>query len=137
MTATAALVRRDVRSPLLVGAVLAPATLLLAFRDPYQGGYPLCPILLITGFPCATCGGLRTVHDLAHLDLGAAWAMNPMLTVMLPMLAVGWVVSLVRAATGRRAWNPPTWFWIVLGGIIVAFTVARNIPALTGYLGPI
>lgn len=133
-TATAA--RRDVRTPLVVGAITAAATLLVALRDPHDGGYPLCPLLALTGHPCAGCGGLRAAHDLAHGDLAGAWAMNPLLTVAMPAAVVLWLVWVVRAATGRPAWQPPVAVWISFAALMVVFTVARNIPAWSGVLGP-
>lgn len=127
---------RDVRTPVVLGAVVAAATLLVALRDPHEGGYPLCPVLALTGMPCAGCGGLRAAHDLATGDLAGAWAMNPLLTVAMPVAAVLWVVWLVRAATGRPARQVPVGVWVALVVVVVAFTVLRNIPALYGVLGP-
>lgn len=125
------------RSPLLVGGVLTAGTLLVALRDPHEGGYPLCPLLALTGYACAGCGGLRAAHDLATGDLAGAWAMNPLLTIAMPIAAVLWVVWLVRAATNRPAWQPPAWMLVTVLGIAVAFSVLRNVPALQGALGPV
>lgn len=129
--------RRDVRTPLVVGAVLSVATLVVALRDPHAGGYPLCPVLALTGFACAGCGGLRAAHDLATGDLASAWSMNPLLTIVMPVAAFLWVVWLVRAATNRPAWSPPTWALVSVLGVALAFSVLRNIPALHGVLGPV
>lgn len=125
------------RSPLLVGGVLTAGTLLVALRDPHEGGYPLCPLLALTGYACAGCGGLRAAHDLATGDLAGAWAMNPLLTIAMPIAALLWVVWLVRAATNRPAWQPPAWMLVTVLGIAVAFSVLRNVPALQGALGPV
>ncbi|MFV0427564.1 MAG: DUF2752 domain-containing protein [Beutenbergiaceae bacterium] len=127
---------RDVRNPGLVGAVLAAGTLLVAFRDPHQGGYLFCPVLHWTGIACVTCGGLRTVHDLTRLDIAGAWAMNPLLTVALPILALVWAMWLWRTVRGRAAWHPPTWMWIGIGIVLAAFQIARIFPALAPYVGP-
>src|SRR5690625_7711161 len=84
---------RDVKTPSIPIVILGAATLLLALRNPHAGGYGMCPILAFTGYLCPTCGGLRAVHDLAHLDLAGAWAMNPLLTIALPVAALliaGW-----------------------------------------------
>jgi hypothetical protein len=129
--------RRGVGTPLLVGGVLAAATLVVALRDPHEGGYPLCPLLALTGYACAGCGGLRAAHDLATGDLVGAWSMNPLLTIAMPVAAVLWLVWLVRAATDRPAWSPPTWVWVSALGVALAFSVLRNVPALQGVLGPV
>lgn len=102
-------------------------TAVLALRDPHAGGYGFCPILALTGYQCPTCGGLRTVHDLAHLDVAGAWAMNPLLTLVLPILGIltaGWWW---RAWRGRRRMTiPPA---VILGGlaVLILFGIFRNL----------
>lgn len=135
MTAVAT-ARRDIRTPLLVGAVLAAGTVLVALRDPHEGGYGVCPVFALTGCFCAGCGGLRAAHDLATGDLAGAFAMNPLLTVLMPVAALAWAVWTVRAATDRPAWQPPGWVWLALAGLTLGFSVLRNIPALQPLLGP-
>lgn len=129
--------RRDVRTPLVIGAILGAGTLLVALRDPNHGGYPICPVLALTGFACAGCGGLRAAHDLATGDLAAAWAMNPLLTIAMPVAGVLWLVWLVRSATDRPPWQPPVWVWVGLAVLVLAFSVLRNVPALQPLLGPV
>src|SRR5215213_10273401 len=83
---------RRVRDPL--AAALAAATLVatLGVTDPYRpGGHPVCPVLALTGFYCAGCGAQRAVHDLAHLDLAAAWGMNPLVVLAVPLAVLLWV----------------------------------------------
>lgn len=128
--------RRSPRAPLLVGGALGAATLLVAVRDPHDGGYLVCPVLLLTGLQCAGCGGLRAAHDLATGDVANAWSMNPFLTIAMPVAAVLWAVWLVRTLTSRPPWHPPVWIWAVVGVAAVAFGVLRNVPALAGVLGP-
>lgn len=135
MTASAR-TRRDVRTPLILGAILGAGTLLVAVRDPNHGGYPVCPVLVLTGFACAGCGGLRAAHDLATGDLAAAWSMNPLLTIAMPVAALLWLLWLVRSATDRQPWHPPAWIWIVVGVLVLTFSVLRNVPALHPLLGP-
>jgi len=125
-----------VQSPLVVGAALAAGSLLVAVRDPHQGGYPICPVLALTGMACAGCGGLRAAHDLATGDLASAWAMNPLLTVAMPVAAVLWLVWLIRSARGLPAWQPPAWVWIGTVLAVLAFSILRNLPGLHGVLGP-
>src|SRR5829696_759469 len=94
---------RRVRDPL--AAALAAATLVAALgvTDPYRpGGHPVCPVLALTGFYCAGCGAQRAVHDLAHLDLSAAWGMNPLVVLAVPLAVLLWV-RWVRRASSRPA----------------------------------
>lgn len=129
--------RRGVRTPLVVGGLLAAATVTVALRDPHEGGYPLCPVLALTGYYCAGCGGLRAAHDLATGDLAGAWSMNPFFTIVMPVAAVLWLIWLIRSATNRPAWNPPAWTLVSLLVLAVGFSVLRNVPALHGALGPV
>lgn len=132
----AASTRRDVRTPWVVAGVVVAATVVLAVRDPHDGGYGLCPLRALTGLACAGCGGLRATHDLATGDLAGAWAMNPLLVVAAPVAVVLWLVWVVRARAGRPPLNPPTWLWVALLGLVLAFSVLRNVPALASVLGP-
>ena len=48
----------------LAGAALGAA---LLARDPHvSGAWGYCPFLLLTGYPCPACGGLRAANDLLH-----------------------------------------------------------------------
>ncbi len=122
--------------PLVTGGVVAGATLVLALVDPHEGGYPLCPLLALTGWACPACGGLRATHDLATGDLAGAWAMNPLWVVVAPFLVLAWVLWLRRAWTGARARAVPAWTGVVALVVLVGFGVARNIPAMVPFLGP-
>ncbi|WP_245542871.1 DUF2752 domain-containing protein [Ruania albidiflava] len=108
----------------------------MAWWDPHQGGPVLCPLLALTGWYCPTCGGLRTVHDLATGDLAGAWAMNPMLTIGLPVLGLLWARWLWRSWRNLPPRDPPAWLFLTIGAAMVVFAVARNIPVLHGFLGP-
>lgn len=106
--------------------------------SPYEGGtYPTCPSLLLTGWYCPGCGSLRALHSLTHLDLAAAWDMNPAAVLALPVLAAYWFAWARRAATGRhRTWLAPAWALWGLLALILVYWVARNVPALAPWLAP-
>ncbi len=67
----------------------------------------LCPLHAATGLPCPLCGGTRATVHLASLDPLAALAMNPLVAVGLPALAL---VLGLRLLTARwiRLEGPPT-----------------------------
>ena len=129
------------RGPLAVGGLTLAATAYIALVDPNSPGHYLtCPLLAATGLYCAGCGGLRAVHDLAHLDVAGAWGMNPLLVIALPFMVAAWVRWVVRAvrpgrataASGRRsAWLA----WAVLV-VLPVYSVLRNVPALAPWLAP-
>ncbi|GHH64585.1 DUF2752 domain-containing protein [Promicromonospora soli] len=125
------------RAPLLAGAAVGAATLLVALRDPHTpGSYGFCPLLELTGLACPLCGGLRATHDLAHLDLAGAWSANALWTVAAPVVVVLWLTWLLAAVRGRPFRGlSSTAGWVTLG-VAIAFFVARNVPALQPYLTP-
>lgn len=127
-------VRRErLRPPLTAAAVSLAGTTLVAAVDPgVPGRYPLCPLLATTGLYCPFCGGLRAVHALTRLDVGAAIGWN---ALAIPVLigAVGfWAVWLLRAWRGETApdrWRPlaPGWVWWVVCVALLVFGVLRNL----------
>lgn len=135
--ATSARSASALRAPLLTGAAVAAATVLVAVRDPHvRGSYGLCPMLELVGLACPLCGGLRATHDLAHLDLVGAWSANALWTVTAPVVVVLWLSWLVSAARGRPVRGlSGTAGWVTLG-VALAFFVVRNLPGLQPYLTP-
>ncbi|MFC8921753.1 DUF2752 domain-containing protein [Cellulosimicrobium sp. NPDC057127] len=131
------LVPRAAAAPLATGALVAAATAYVALVDPNRPGHYLtCPLLALTGFACPGCGGLRATHDLAHLDLAGAWAANPLWVLVAPVLVVLWLVWLARAWRGLPGPRVPGGVaWASLA-VLVLFGVLRNVPVLTGWLGP-
>lgn len=96
------------------------------------GGLLTCPLHATTGLWCPFCGGLRCVAALSHGDVGAAASFNVVVLALLPLLGLWWLIG-VRAAWAGR---PHPWprvdnrAWLVLGGVLLLFTVWRNLPAL-------
>lgn len=82
---------------------------------------PKCPFYDLTGYKCPGCGTLRGVHHLLHLRFSAAWDMNPLMIVMMPL-----IVALL--AWPRLSRN------LVVGvfaaGVIVLYWLLRNIAGL-------
>ena len=98
------------RRPLVGGAWVAAATLLVALRDPHAAGsYGFCPLHAATGLWCPACGGLRATYDLAHLHLSTAWSENALWVAAAPLVVVGWLVALVRRARGLPTRPVPVW----------------------------
>ncbi len=130
--------RRAVLAPLTTAAAATAAAVVVAVVDPYQPGHlPTCPVLALTGLYCTGCGTMRATHSLMHLDLAAAWDMNPLLLVLAPFAVASWVAWTVRAWTGRpRRWAAPPWAVTAVVVLLVAFTVLRNVPAFAPWLAP-
>lgn len=106
----------------------AAAVAAVALVDPHQGHYPRCPLLTLTGLYCPLCGGLRATFDLAHLDVGAALARNPLVVALAPVVVVAWLLWAQQAFSGRRLLVAPAWWGTALLVVLVCFGVLRNIP---------
>jgi len=117
--------------PLAVLGGLAAATIALHLRDPrVRGSWGACPFAL-AGISCPGCGGLRAVHDLTDLDLGAAASSNLLLVLALPFV----LYALTRWTAG--AWTGRRWALsqramalttaVVLTALLV-FAILRNLP---------
>ncbi|MFE4910035.1 DUF2752 domain-containing protein [Streptomyces sp. NPDC056652] len=121
---------RRLLAPLATLAGVAAAFTYVGLVDPNETGhYPVCPLYALTGLLCFGCGGLRSAHAVAHGDWLTALGDNALATVGYPLFAVLWVVWLVRARKGLPVALTlrPVWWW-VLGGVILAFSVIRNVP---------
>lgn len=123
--------------PAGVATGVVAATAYVWAVDPNRPGhYPLCPTFALAGIYCPGCGMLRATHDLSHLDVAGAMAMNPLavpLYVGVVLLFAVWVRARWRGRTLR--WDPPTWMPAFLAVSFVAFTLARNVPGWT-WLAP-
>ncbi len=122
------------REPLLLAGLATVGTVVLAAADPRTTGlYPPCPLRALTGLSCPLCGGLRAVHDLAHLDLAAAWGMNPAVVLLAPV-AVVLGLRWLRRPRAVPVVGPRTALALVVA--LVVLGVLRNVPALVPLLGP-
>ncbi len=113
----------------LAGGVLVAAGLFVI--DPAKHAvYPACPLYATTGLECPGCGGLRATHQLLHGHLGAAWALNPLAVLLVPLY--GWILAgaALTLGRGRGLPNPvPRAALVWLGlAVLVLFGLLRNIP---------
>lgn len=113
----------------LVAAAAVGATVLWTF-DPYESGNPLppCPSLWLTGLFCPGCGTTRALHALLHGDLPGALAMNPLMVVSLPPVAVLLAHELqllprAMAPLAKRLADARVWAVVLIG-----YGVLRNLP---------
>jgi hypothetical protein len=124
------------RSAWLAAGIVVLGTGVVAVRDPHvAGSYGVCPLVAATGLSCPACGGLRATHDLAHGDVAGAWGSNPLWVLLVPVLVVLWAWWLLRRSQGREVQLPSWSAWVFLA-LVLVFGVLRNVPALTGWLGP-
>ncbi|MBW9206203.1 DUF2752 domain-containing protein [Mumia sp. zg.B17] len=122
---------RALRTPALVGAGGIAAAALLHFRDPNtSGSYGFCPFQAVTGWACPGCGGLRAVHALTDLDVGAALSSNVLAVLLVTTLAVAFALWIPRRLRDARA--PMIAITSRVGVVLIVvgfvFTVVRNTP---------
>jgi hypothetical protein len=120
-----------------IGGFLAYGLSLTALYATTGVGLP-CPFRAVTGWNCPLCGGTRMGDALLHLDVGTAFAYNPLAMiglVVIGVLAVLWTVQLAGgpairlpvAVRDRLAGIGPI-TWLVAGLIgMAAYTVLRNL----------
>jgi len=81
----------------------------------------------ITGFWCPGCGSTRAIHHLLHGHVGAALSLNPLLVLLLPVLATGWLLERTGPKPGRRLLSNPIFAWSLVV-IVLSFWILRNLP---------
>lgn len=107
----------------VLGIAAVGCTAVLLRSPSVAGAYPPCPVFATTGCYCPGCGSMRAVAALLHGDVLAAVGLNALLLPALLWIAMWWVAPW----TGRPA--PSSRIGIYIGGaVVLAFTVARNIP---------
>jgi hypothetical protein len=120
--------RRMLAAMLLLGT--APIILLRVFDPATSGIFPPCPIRYLTGLYCPGCGSLRAMHALLHGELARAWAMNPLMIVMLPFVTYGLVSAALLELRGNglpEIMLPAKWIRAFCV-MVVLYAVARNLP---------
>lgn len=90
----------------------------------------VCPLYFLTGLKCPGCGVTHMCLALLRLDFPAAFAANPVLLLLSPVLAAIFVTySATYIRTGHRQmyrWqNVVLWSCIT---ILVLYGIIRNVP---------
>ncbi len=76
----------------ILGLIGLGGALVVRFGGLANLGLMLCTLKALTGIPCPTCGGTRTVALLARFDLAGAWAMNPLVAAAV-LLVIPWALA--------------------------------------------
>jgi hypothetical protein len=122
---------RRLAAPVATIGGLGVATVALHLRDPHtQGSWGVCPSLALFGIACPGCGGLRAVNDLTNGDLAAAASSNLLFVLSIPLIVFllgRWAYDAWHGASRVHAWASTPVLYAGLT-VILAFTVARNLP---------
>src|SRR4051812_36362277 len=71
--------------------LVAASTYAFYFEPGKTGFFPLCPFRLLTGLTCPGCGCTRALHQLLHGHFTAAFMLNPLFLIALPILLFSFV----------------------------------------------
>ncbi len=109
--------------------LLAAAGVYLYLFEPGRTGFfPICPFRALTGLDCPGCGTTRALHQLLHGNVVAAFELNPLTILLLPVLVCA-LVSFTRSAiTGQpmpQLSIPPKYVWLSVV-VVLGFWVFRN-----------
>jgi hypothetical protein len=109
------------------GALTIP--LLYTLNPARTGVFPPCPFRWLTGWLCPGCGSLRAAHQLLRGNFAAAWSLNPLMVLLLPLLLflLGQQLLATMNCTARERALPAAAAWALLF-LTLAYTLARNLP---------
>lgn len=91
---------------LIWGAVAAILVALSPWAPALATGLPGCPLVILTGIPCPSCGTTRAALALARFDPLAALALNPLAAAGWIALVAGGLVAGAAALAGRGVEEP-------------------------------
>ena len=123
--------KKIVKLALLVSILGGFFTLYFLFDPADHSFFIPCPMRTLTGYSCPGCGSQRAIHQLLHGNIGAAFWLNPLLLLTLPILIY---------AFGQKAYNYifNTQFrvgifynnYFIYGyfGLAILYWVLRNLP---------
>lgn len=111
-------------------AVLAIAiTAFYFFWNPASNDLLLvCPFKKMTGFYCAGCGGQRAFHYLLHGEFSLAFKHNLLIFLALPFGVLKLLIWFYDPALSDK-WVISQQKMFLFWGILILFTILRNIPA--------
>jgi len=121
--------RERLLAALFLATLVAAATVLYLVSPEGTKLFPPCPFHWATGWKCPGCGSLRASHALLHGNLGAAWRLNPLALLFLPLLlwyVVDWLVGVFAGRRLPRIMPSPVVAYGLVG-LFVIYGIARNL----------
>ena len=85
-------------------SLAAGSVYLFIFEPGKTGFFPTCMFRTLTGLSCPGCGSTRAMHQLLHGHFIAAFKLNPLLLIVLPILMY---VLIRHSAWAMRGATPP------------------------------
>ncbi len=93
----------------------------------------ICPLHFL-GLYCPTCGMTRAAHALLRLDLAAAFALHPLIYLLLGVVVYYEVAALLALGKRRRISRLPAYLFLAA---LFLYFIVRNILLLTVGLDPL
>ncbi len=126
---------------ILVGVGLPALLLLTALVALRLGKTPPCIFYEATGLYCVGCGTGRAFLSLLHGELYAAFRYQPLLILLLPLIAYCLLKYYIAFVLGRDLLPLPhiraRWVGLTVLAVILLYWILRNIPIVPfGYLAP-
>lgn len=117
----------------IVIILLAALYLFYNLNPETQPIFPKCPFFVLTGYECPGCGTQRAIHQLLHLNIGAALKLNAFMVLAIPYVLLG-VYMEYFGGKQRNVKLYRTFFGkysaLVVLIIIILYWILRNLPAL-------
>jgi hypothetical protein len=110
--------------------LIAGAAYLFVFEPGKSGFFPPCPFRLLTGLTCPGCGSTRALHQILHGNFEAAFALNPLLMVGIPLMLFAFLrysVIVMRGGVPRPNALPAPYIYAMFF-VILSFWIFRNTP---------
>ena len=110
--------------------IIAGAAYLFFFEPGKSGFFPGCPFRFLTGFTCPGCGTTRALHQILHGDFYAAFTLNPLLLLAIPLLLFAllrYTVIVMRGGVPRGNSLPAPYIYAIFF-VILSFWFFRNTP---------
>jgi len=118
------MVPRSFRNWAASALVIVAGWIVYTFPPAASTWYPRCVFHTLTGYDCPGCGGTRAMHQLLHGHVREAFALNPLLFVLIPV-ALCALPSLWRGETPALTTKP--WFGWTTVIVLSTFWIGRNV----------
>ena len=118
------------KKSLIIILFIAFGAILYFFNPENTIWLPKCPILLLTGFQCPSCGGQRAFYQLVHGNLIEAFMYNPFLIISIPyavlLILVTWFIPKHKCIRLRKfCYHKATVFTYI--ALMLIWWILRNI----------
>jgi hypothetical protein len=99
--------------------------------EPGKTGFFMpCPFRMLTGFTCPGCGATRALHQMVHGNFTAAFMLNPLFLIVIPLLLIAFLrysIIVMNGGVPRKNALPPKYIYAIFF-VVLSFWIFRNTP---------